>query len=140
MPDYSDIISLSRPVSSHPPMAREHRAKQFAPFAALKGHGQMIRDSEFVPDAYCELTDERKEEICRVLEMIEQAGIGKARATYYVPVFFPSSSASARIISSSPNGKYVEIQGEAWINRMEGALYISGERIRFEDLYEVEIF
>lgn len=35
---YSDIISLSRPVSTkHPPMSRQNRAAQFAPFAALTG-------------------------------------------------------------------------------------------------------
>lgn len=38
MKKYQNIIRLSRPVSrKHPPMPRKERAKQFAPFAALKG-------------------------------------------------------------------------------------------------------
>ena len=43
---YEDIISLPRPVSQrHPPMARQERAAQFAPFAALAGHGAILREA-----------------------------------------------------------------------------------------------
>lgn len=38
---YDDIINLPHHVSSrHKPMPISHRAAQFAPFAALKGHGE----------------------------------------------------------------------------------------------------
>ena len=41
---YEDIINLPHPVSSkHPQMSMEERAAQFAPFAALTGHGEAIR-------------------------------------------------------------------------------------------------
>lgn len=40
---YADIIDLPRPVSAkHPPMPMADRAAQFAPFAALSGHDDMI--------------------------------------------------------------------------------------------------
>ena len=40
---YEDIIGLPRPLSRrHPPMARQERAAQFAPFAALAGHGAIL--------------------------------------------------------------------------------------------------
>ena len=43
---YEDIIGLPRPVSRrHPPMARQERAAQFAPFAALSGHGAILREA-----------------------------------------------------------------------------------------------
>ena len=43
---YEDIIGLPRPVSRrHPPMARQKRAAQFAPFAALAGHGAILREA-----------------------------------------------------------------------------------------------
>lgn len=43
---YEDIIGLPRPVSRrHPPMARQERAAQFAPFAALAGHGAILREA-----------------------------------------------------------------------------------------------
>ena len=46
MTEYEDIIHLQRPVSrKHPPMAREHRAAQFAPFAALSGFEDRIRET-----------------------------------------------------------------------------------------------
>jgi len=49
--DYSDIINLPRPVSKHPKMPQNQRAKQFAPFAALGDldhdylHSKKIDDS-----------------------------------------------------------------------------------------------
>ena len=43
---YEDIINLPRPVSGkHPRMSMEDRAAQFAPFAALTGHGDAIRET-----------------------------------------------------------------------------------------------
>jgi len=41
---YDDIIHLPHPVSAtHPRMSMQHRAAQFAPFAALTGHHDAIR-------------------------------------------------------------------------------------------------
>ena len=43
---YDDIINLPHPVSKkHPPMSLHDRAAQFAPFAALTGHGDAIEES-----------------------------------------------------------------------------------------------
>lgn len=42
---YDDIINLPHPSSaSHPKMPLQDRAAQFAPFAALTGHGAAIRN------------------------------------------------------------------------------------------------
>lgn len=42
---YEDMFSLPRPISlSHPPMPPSVRAAQFAPFAALTGYSQVIRE------------------------------------------------------------------------------------------------
>lgn len=42
---YEDMMDLPRHVSSsHPPMPRSLRAAQFAPFAALTGYSQVIRE------------------------------------------------------------------------------------------------
>lgn len=41
-----DIINLPHPVSKkHPPMPIEKRAAQFAPFAALSGHEEMLTET-----------------------------------------------------------------------------------------------
>ena len=42
---YGDIIDLQRPKSKHPPMSREKRAAQFAPFAALTGYEGAIEET-----------------------------------------------------------------------------------------------
>lgn len=45
--DYSDIIALPRHISKkHPPMDINNRAAQFAPYAALVGHKDIITDNE----------------------------------------------------------------------------------------------
>lgn len=45
--DYSDIINLPRHVSkTHPQMPKNVRAAQFAPYAALVGHRDIIADEE----------------------------------------------------------------------------------------------
>ena len=45
--DYSDIINLPRPISkTRPRMDRNSRAAQFAPYAALVGHRDIITNEE----------------------------------------------------------------------------------------------
>lgn len=47
MTGYEDIIHLPHHVSvRHPQMSRQDRAAQFAPFAALTGHKDAIRETE----------------------------------------------------------------------------------------------
>jgi|GEM_PF-1399345 len=50
--EYADIIDRSRPVHhgddfsvKHPPMSISDRAKIFAPFAALSGHSDAIKET-----------------------------------------------------------------------------------------------
>lgn len=48
MSGYDDIINLSRPVSkNHRLMSMRDRAAQFAPFAALSGHDEVIKQAEY---------------------------------------------------------------------------------------------
>lgn len=68
---YDDIIHLPRPVSlRHPPMPNADRAAQFAPFAALTGHDAAIRESARLTQPPTELTEERKEELDRLLRTL----------------------------------------------------------------------
>lgn len=45
MGKYDDIINLQRPVSKRPKLTMTERAGQFAPFAALTGHGDAIAET-----------------------------------------------------------------------------------------------
>ncbi len=66
---YDDIIDLPHHVSTkHPPMARENRAAQFAPFAALTGYEDAIFETARLTDQKTELTEEAAAQINRVLE------------------------------------------------------------------------
>lgn len=63
---YGDIIELSRPVSqNHPPMPVRDRAAQFAPFAALTGHKDIIMDT----------AKKTEEMVLQELEKVEVEGI-----------------------------------------------------------------
>ena len=43
---YDDIINLEHPTSpTHPRMSMKDRAAQFAPFAALTGYGDAVKDT-----------------------------------------------------------------------------------------------
>lgn len=68
---YQDIIHLHRPISRRVSMSVSHRAKQFAPFAALKGFETCVRKKEEIYVPYMELSDEAKEEIDFKLRMLK---------------------------------------------------------------------
>lgn len=56
---YDDIINLPHPTSkNHPSMSLHDRAAQFAPFAALTGHGAAIKETARLTDERLELSDE----------------------------------------------------------------------------------
>ena len=45
MSNYDDIINLNRPISKHPHQSIESRASQFAPFAALVGYDEQVKET-----------------------------------------------------------------------------------------------
>lgn len=51
--EYDDIINLPHPISKrHPQMPMRDRAAQFAPFAALNGHGDAIKETARETDEF----------------------------------------------------------------------------------------
>lgn len=69
--DYSDILDIDKPVSHHKPMDIAHRAKIFAPFAALKGFEACIRQKEIVYCEYPVLSEDQKDSLNQKLQMIQ---------------------------------------------------------------------
>ena len=45
---YQKYLYIPRPVSKRYPMDVQHRAKQFAPFAALRGFEEIVRKQEIL--------------------------------------------------------------------------------------------
>ena len=95
---YDDIINLSHHVSAkRPHMAREDRAAQFAPFAALTGHGESVTEAARLTGQRIELDEYEKEllrgrlqYLCGCVEGWNAAGLPaeerpETEITYFLP-------------------------------------------------------
>ncbi len=86
--NYNDIINLPHHVSKvHPPMSMDDRAAQFAPFAALTGHEEAIKETARITDTRIELDEDAKERLNEKLHIIcDNVGMGvPVKITYFVP-------------------------------------------------------
>lgn len=86
--NYDDIINLPHPVSrKHPRMSMEARAAQFAPFAALTGHGAAIEETARLTDAKLELGAEELAVLNRKMELLKTlvAQQPEVTITYFQP-------------------------------------------------------
>lgn len=85
---YRDMIDLPHHVSgTHPPMPVQDRAAQFAPFAALTGHHEAVRETARLTSERIELDEYCKAVIDGKLQKIQEQ-LSKEPAvsvTYFVP-------------------------------------------------------
>ncbi len=85
---YDDIINCPHPVSAnHPQMPVADRAAQFAPFAAVTGYGEMIREIERSTQRRIRLDENSLEVLERKLRLLSER-IGECpqvEVTYFVP-------------------------------------------------------
>ena len=87
MNNYNDIINLPHPISKkHTPMSRENRASQFAPFAALSGYDDAVKETARITKKRIELDEESKRIINERLNIISLhiKELPKATFTYFV--------------------------------------------------------
>ena len=61
MSNYDDIINLNRPISKHPKQSIESRASQFAPFAALVGYDEQVKETARLTTNKIEIDEGLKE-------------------------------------------------------------------------------
>lgn len=121
---YSDIIYLPHPEPrKHKRMTMEQRAAQFAPFAALSGHGDAVRETERLTDSKVLLSEEIVFLLNEKLRYLKD-NIGKheeVSITYFVPD------------DKKDGGKYVACSGVVKrIDEFEG-------KIIMKDLTEIPI-
>ena len=90
-------------MKSHAKMSRLDRAKQFSPFAALKGYETALRVKETVLVPRIELSEEAQIELDRKLHMI-------AKGDMLTVVYFHR-------FASSDTGEYLQITGQ--VSRLE---------------------
>lgn len=70
---YQSIIDLEHPTSTkHPRMSRLQRASQFAPFAALTGHDEKIKETARLTDKKIELDEEQLVILNEKLQIINE--------------------------------------------------------------------
>ena len=70
---YTDILNLPHPTSKkHPRMTRTARAAQFAPFAALTGYNEAIKETSRLTDEQLDLDDTEKDQLNKKLQQLRQ--------------------------------------------------------------------
>ena len=101
--EYDDIINLPHHVSTkHPRMSLEARAAQFAPFAALTGYDDQVKET-------ARLTNERKE-LADGLKMILNEKILKIKEKLYI---MPEVTITYFVPDlRKKGGKYVTVTGK----------------------------
>lgn len=128
---YQDILYCSRPVSRHPKMSIENRAKLFTPFSALRGFDIEIltqeQDRLLVPQI--SLASDREEEIYRVLNGLHQGDW--ATVTYFVPV---------KHIAQQLLGEYTVVSGEVKrVDDVEQLLVLEGYPIPSGNIHALTV-
>lgn len=85
MGKYDAIINLPHHVSDyHRQMPMEHRAAQFAPFAALSGHEEAMQETERLTEQFRELSEENIRELSRkLIYAIEKSSL--IEITFFIP-------------------------------------------------------
>lgn len=100
--NYCDIINLKHHVSiNHPRMSMESRAAQFAPFAALTGYNDAVRETERLTDKKIEMEEEFKLILSDKLRIILENIKNNPEVTF--TYFIPDTKKSG--------GKYVSVTG-----------------------------
>ena len=87
MNNYEDIIYLNHYISmKHPRMSITNRAAQFAPFAALTGYGDAVKETARITDKRIEIDEGLKNVINEKLKLIEKdiSNRPKVTITYFV--------------------------------------------------------
>ena len=69
---YADMVFMPRPVSNRRKMDVGHRAKQFAPFAALRGFEETVRKKEILYEPRKDLSEEKKTELDNKLRLLSK--------------------------------------------------------------------
>ena len=101
---YEDIIKLPHHVSKkHPQMTMESRAAQFAPFAALVGYEDAVKETARLTKKRIELNEEEKNILDMKLQMLKEQMHVQIYPEISIIYFVPDSK--------KDGGKYIKISG-----------------------------
>ena len=81
-----DLLCCARPrTESRPPMPMKNRAAQFAPFAALTGYDDAVRETERLTDRRPDISEDRAEILDRRLRWLLAHPDAEITVTWFVP-------------------------------------------------------
>lgn len=128
MKRYEDIIFLHRPISQrYGKMTPIERAKQFAPFAALKGFESAIdyQNRTLIPKPI--LSDEAVEAVNRTLQMIRRGDV--VEVTYFRDDVEVPGYGELQVVSGTVYG----------IKNVDGELMIGDQRLLLRSICYLKI-
>ena len=127
---YEDIIYLSHHVSTkRPQMSLHDRAAQFAPFAALTGHEEAVKETARLTDCKIELDENEIQLLDQKLQYLESQEVQPViEITYFLPD------------RRKNGGAYVEVQGRIKrIDRYHHCLRMEDETIiPIDDILKID--
>ncbi len=129
MNKYDDMINLEYPfVSKHPRMSIYSRAAQFAPFAALSGYGEAIREEARVTYDKLSLDDDLSDEINRKIQIISDNIKNKPVACFkcYVSDKYKDG------------GNYVLVKGMVKkIDKYRGVIILDNDEVIIDNIIDI---
>lgn len=126
---YEDIITLPHHTSKkHKRMSIDARSAQFAPFQALTGYNDSIKETERITDKQIELTEEEKQLINDKIKIIEENLQEEIEITYFEKD------------DKKVGGKYITIKGIIKkINLIEKYIFLENKtKIEINNIIEIE--
>ena len=130
MSKYDDIINLEHyELKYHTKMSMESRAAQFAPFAALTGYSEEIKEVSRLTDDRIDMFDDYKLIIDRKLQEIKEHINERLKVSV---IYFIKDN-------KKKGGKYIEYRGI--IRRIDLVnkviIFIDGKRIDIKDILDI---
>lgn len=132
MNKYKDIINLPHHVSkTRNPMSLYNRAAQFAPFAALTGYNEAIKEKARLTEQRIELSDEFKNILNQKLQILNKNinSHPKVIITYF------------ELDNKKSGGVYKTISGN--IKRIDEynkkLIFLDKNELRFNEIHDIEI-
>ena len=131
MSDYDDIINLPHHQSkNHPHMSLYDRAAQFAPFAALTGYDDAVKEARRLTDSKPELEENQLEELDQKLAdlMTRIEEHPEVTITYFEPDDRKEGGAYVTCV-----GKIKKID-----SYMRQLIFEDGKEINFDNVIDIE--
>lgn len=130
MKDYSDLIHMERPVSTHPKMDIGNRAKQFIPMDALRGFSVAVltkqREKQLV--ARINLSEDEMELLDWQLRQLQEGDT--VTVTYFQLEKIIGDLEIGTYVTETAQVEEVDING--------GALVLARAYVPFSDLYVID--